>query len=151
MVRKGFVHKSRVIPSTVRAAEALCRELLDDVQGHGFDEDAVFGIHLAMEEAFLNAVKHGNRDDKSKRVQVECRIGPETFDITIADEGAGFDPQAVPDPRSEENLCRSSGRGVLLMRAYMDAVEYNEAGNRVHMIKYKSKADARQPKGQAPQ
>jgi serine/threonine-protein kinase RsbW len=150
MVREGLVHKSRVIASTVPAVEALCRELLEDVGVRGYDEDAVFGIHLAMEEAFLNAVRHGNGDDATKRVRVECRIGPEKFDISIADEGGGFDPEAVPDPRSKENLCKSSGRGVLLMRAYMDAVEYNEAGNCVRMIKYRSgaKADGRKHKAQ---
>ncbi|HPD47227.1 MAG TPA: ATP-binding protein [Anaerohalosphaeraceae bacterium] len=143
MVHESLVHKSRVIASTVRAAESLCRELLKDVEGQGFDEDAVFAIHLAMEEAFLNAVKHGNRDDKTKRVHVECRIEPAKFDITIADEGSGFDPDSLPDPRSEENLFRSNGRGVLLMRAYMDVVEFNETGNCVRMIKYKSKPKAR--------
>ncbi|MBE0536322.1 MAG: ATP-binding protein [Phycisphaerae bacterium] len=138
MAREGLVHKSRVVAGSVTAVEALCRELLEDVQQFGFDEDAVFGIHLAMEEAVLNAVKHGNGGDETRSVRVECRIGPDEFDISIADEGGGFNPDAVPDPRSEENLCKSSGRGVLLMRAYMDVVEYNEAGNCVHMIKYRS-------------
>ncbi len=139
MAREGLLHKSKVIRSSVKAVESLCRELLADVEAYGFDEDAVFGIHLAMEEAFLNAVKHGNRDDRNKRVRVECVIGAEKFEISISDEGDGFDPESVPDPRTEENICRSSGRGVLLMRAYMDSVEFNDRGNCVRMTKYKSK------------
>jgi len=139
MVRESLVYKSMIVASTTVAVEAMCRELLQDVRCQGFSDDELFGIHLAMEEAFLNAVKHGNKEDASKRVQVKCVIGPEEFDISIADEGEGFDPQGVPDPRSEENLYRSSGRGVLLMRAYMDSVEYNKQGNCVRMKKFRSR------------
>lgn len=141
MVSKDVVHKSRVVPSNLGAVESLCRELLDDLGIFDFSADDVFGIHLAMEEALGNAVRHGNNGDADKRVSVDCTISQEKFDVSILDEGGGFDPSRLPDCRSEENLYKCSGRGVLLMRSYMDVVEYNAAGNCVHMIKYRSKLE----------
>ncbi|RKY05636.1 MAG: ATP-binding protein [Planctomycetota bacterium] len=142
MVERGLVHKSRVVASCVSAIEPLCRELLDDVTGFGFDEDEVFGIHLAVEEAFANAVKHGNKADEHRSVSIEYFITPVKVDISISDEGAGFAPEAVPDPRTEENLYNSGGRGLLLMRSHMDVVEHNDKGNCVHMIKYRANAQS---------
>lgn len=138
MVSKDVVHKSRVVPSVSSAVELLCQELFNDVQGCGFDEDDAFAIHLAIEEALRNAVEHGNDCDESKQVTVECTITSDKFDISISDEGSGFKPDVLPDPRSQENLYKCSGRGVLLMRAYMDVVDYNDRGNCVHMIKYRT-------------
>ena len=77
--------------------------------------------------------------DPNKRVHVKYLITPEKFDISIKDDGGGFDPDTVPDPRSEENLYKSSGRGLLLMQSYMDLVQYNKSGNCVHMVKYLKK------------
>ncbi len=139
MVSKDDVHISRVVESSASAVEALCRELLEDTGGFGFSEDDVFGIHLAMEEALGNAVRHGNKEQSQKQISIECLVTSEKFDIQISDEGSGFDPGLLPDCRSEENLYKCCGRGVLLMRSYMDVVEYNDAGNCVHMIKYRSK------------
>jgi len=138
MVERDLVQKSRMVASCVSAIEPLCRELLDDAASCGFDEDDVFGIHLALEEAFVNAVKHGNNADEHKSVSVEYVITPAKVDILISDEGSGFTPQAVLDPRAEENLYKSGGRGLLLMRSYMDVVEHNDKGNCVHMIKYRA-------------
>ena len=142
MVERDLVHKSRVVASCVSVIEPLCRELLDDIAGCGFDEDEVFGIHLAVEEAFANALKHGNEADGQRSVSVEYVVTPVKVDISIADEGPGFTPEAVPDPRSEENLYKAGGRGLLLMRSYMDVVEHNEKGNCVHMIKYRANAQS---------
>ncbi len=142
MVERGLVQKSRVVASCVSAIERICRELLDDVAGCGFDEDEVFGIHLALEEAFVNAIKHGNKADEHRSVSIEYFITPVKVDISISDEGAGFTPEAVPDPRSEENLYKSGGRGLLLMRSHMDVVEHNDKGNCVHMIKYRTNAQS---------
>jgi len=140
MVSKSPVYKSVVIESKAVAVEGLCRQLLAEAAGNNFNGDDIFAIHLALEEALLNAVQHGNKTDAGKQISIECLITPEKFDISITDQGTGFNPEAVPDPRSEENLYKSWGRGLLLMRSYMDVVEYNETGNSVHMIKYKAKA-----------
>jgi serine/threonine-protein kinase RsbW len=139
MGSESSVQKSVVIKSTRSAVEGLCHELLAAV-ANNFDGDDIFAIHLALEEALLNAMHHGNKQDAAKQITVECLITPAKFDISITDQGGGFDPDDVPDPRREENLRKCCGRGLLLMRSYMDEVEYNEAGNCVHMVKYKTKA-----------
>ena len=130
-------HKSWDLPSTRTAVEPVCQELLEAVRIRGFDAQELFGVHLAMEEAFMNAIQHGNMGDAEKRIFVESLITPEKIDISITDEGTGFDPDGLPDPRKGNNLYKCSGRGVLLIRAYMDVVEYNDRGNCVHLVKYR--------------
>lgn len=125
------------LANTMQAAERLSGELLEKARRQGFDEADLFAIHLALEEAFVNAVQHGNQSDPRKKIFVRYSVTSDRFDVTIADQGPGFNPQTLPDPRDPENLCKSSGRGVLLIRAYMDQVEYNPKGNQVRMIKFK--------------
>lgn len=130
-------HKSWVLPSVRSTVDTVCGELLEAVRVRGFGEQELFGIHLALEEVLVNAIQHGNRGDAAKTISVESLITPEKIDMSITDEGTGFDPDGLPDPRCEKNLYKCSGRGVLLIRAYMDVVEYNDRGNCVHLIKYR--------------
>lgn len=139
MISEFSSPKAVVIDSQVGLAERVCRQLLDAAEGNGFDGDDVFAIHLALEEALVNAIKHGNRMDPKKHITVEYAVTPERFDVSIADDGSGFCPDDVPDPRDAENLSKPSGRGLLLMKEFMDVVEHNSTGNRVHMIKYRTK------------
>jgi len=140
MVSDSVVHKSVVIKSSRGAVEQLCRQLLDAAAAGDFDGDDIFAIHLALEEALLNAIYHGNKQDAGKQIKVEYFVTPAKFEVSITDEGVGFDPDVVADPRAEENLRKCCGRGLLLMRSYMDEVEYNETGNCVHMVKHKTQA-----------
>ena len=135
-----ILHRSWELPNTAAATQQTCSKIMKHAAGQGFDEDAVFGIHLAMEEAFTNALKHGNQSSPDKKIFVEFLITPEKLDVSITDEGAGFIVDDVPDPRCNHNLYKSSGRGVLLIKAYMDVVEYNDRGNCVHMVKYREKS-----------
>ncbi len=135
--------KTLTLPSDVSAVEQVCEGLLAEAAAQSFGEDDLFAIHLALEEALMNAAKHGNALDPNKCVRVEYLITPERFDVTITDQGCGFNPEALPDPRSKENLYKYGGRGVLLMRAYMDTVEFNPSGNRVHMVKYRTDQTAK--------
>jgi serine/threonine-protein kinase RsbW len=91
-----------------------------------------------MEEALVNAIKHGNRMDPNKSVRIACRISHRKIRIEIEDQGSGFQPESVPDPTADENLERPCGRGIMLMRAFMNLIEYNEAGNRVVLEKHRS-------------
>ena len=100
-----------------------------------FDDREIFGIRLALEEALVNAIKHGNRLDCRKKVHVELHVHHDRIVIGIADEGPGFNPDQVADPLAAENLERPSGRGLLLMRHYMTEVNYHPPGNRVTMSK----------------
>ena len=125
------------IPSTTEAGHDIIAMLLEELGRFGWADHDVFGIHLAVEEALMNAIKHGNQKDESKFVDVIYRVSGEAVKIEILDEGDGFDPEAVPDPTEEENLEIPSGRGLMLMRSYMTSVVFNESGNQVVMEKFK--------------
>jgi len=124
-----------VIPSDLAAAHEAERVLLAEVAGCNYSEAATFAVKLAVEEGMNNAVKHGNRFDSRKTVELVYDISKDRAVITITDQGGGFDPSAIPDPTADENLEKPTGRGVMLMRAYMDEVAYNSKGNQVRMVK----------------
>ena len=127
--------KTEVIQSSSDVARKLCREIVGQINPNYFSQAEIFGIQLAIEEAIINAVEHGNKHDSLKHVTVEYSITSDAFEISITDEGCGFKPDMVPDPRQDENIHNVTGRGIVLMRACMDSVEYNELGNCVHMVK----------------
>ena len=133
-VRAAIVVKSK--PSALGPPR---RQILSALEAKGFSQDDVFAVHLALEEAFLNAVKHGNKMDPAKKVRIEWRLDREKAELSITDEGEGFDPRGIPDPRVGENLYRPEGRGLLLIRSYMHCVEYNERGNGLRMIRYRGR------------
>ena len=117
----------------------VCDEVLARLKEKGFGKDDLFAVHLTLEEAFLNAVKHGNKMDPSKTIKVDYSVSRDKLEITITDQGEGFKPDNIEDPRFGENLFKPGGRGLLLMNAYMDMVKYNEQGNSVYMVRYKEK------------
>src|SRR5260370_30741726 len=119
-------------PAEARAVQEQIEQLLLARQAHDHD---VFSIRLALEEALINAIKHGNQMDRAKKVKISYRLLADRFEIAISDEGAGFDPNDVPDPTAIENLERPCGRGLMLMRHYMSEVRYNDRGNAVVMSK----------------
>src|ERR1044071_9646945 len=90
---------------------------------------------IALDEAFVNAVKHGNKHDVGKLVRITADLSAKEARFTIEDEGEGFNVGDIPDPLDPENLFKTSGRGVLLIYNIMDEVEYNERGNRLTMVK----------------
>lgn len=116
-------------PERIRAVQA---EVLEAAQKAGYGKSASFSIRLAMEEAIRNAFEHGRRGS-NEPIDVSWRVTPQRVTIEIHDYGPGFDPDAVPDCTADENLERPCGRGLLLMRAYMSSVEFNEIGNFVRM------------------
>ncbi|MEN6385097.1 MAG: ATP-binding protein [Phycisphaerales bacterium] len=116
-----------------------CSKILCHSKQLGYSDDDIFAMHLSMEEAIVNAVKHGNRADCDKNVTIEYDLTPDKIIITITDEGGGFEPANVDDPRSGENIYKTSGRGVLLIKSYMDSIEYNQSGNAITMMKLNSK------------
>jgi serine/threonine-protein kinase RsbW len=109
--------------------------ILEAVQRHGFDQENYFAIRTALDEALVNAIKHGNRRDPAKKVHVEASVSDQRVEIFIEDEGPGFNRSGVPDPTAEENLERCSGRGILLMESYMDSVSWDRDGRRVRLVK----------------
>lgn len=123
-----------VIPSELRAARAPEARILAELEQYAYEEEERFAVKLAFEEALTNAVKHGNRNDTSKQLAIGFAVTPEQVVIGVRDEGGGFQLADVPDPTADENLERPSGRGIMLMTAYMTRVQYNEQGNEVWML-----------------
>jgi serine/threonine-protein kinase RsbW len=125
------------IPSDLSATRDVQQQIMSAVGAHGYSEDAIFGVKLALEESLVNAIKHGNKLDPTKRVHVEANVNDKQIEIIIEDEGPGFDRTKVPDPTADENLTKCSGRGLLLIEAYMTKVEYSNKGRRVRLLKVK--------------
>jgi serine/threonine-protein kinase RsbW len=125
------------LPSSIDAGHHFIGEVLARLEAEQWTSHDIFGVHLALEEAVVNAIKHGNKLDLSKQVDVSCRLSPEKFWISITDEGQGFDPKAVPDCTDADHIHLPNGRGLLLMHCYMNRVEYNDRGNAVTMEKHR--------------
>jgi len=126
---------TREIPSYHGAGQALQEEFLNELRRLEWNEQELFAVRLAFEEAIVNAIKHGNRHDAGKQVRVRCQASRDRVRIEIEDEGCGFDPQAIPDCTEEDHLEIPCGRGIMLMKAFMCRVEYNAKGNCVTMEK----------------
>jgi len=124
-----------VIPSDTAAARRVQDDIERGLKAHRFTEHDIFSVKLALEEALVNAIKHGNQMDRTKKICITYRITPERLEVHIADEGQGFDPKDVPDPMAVENLERPCGRGLLLIGHYMTEVIFHPPGNRLTMIK----------------
>ena len=123
------------ILSDVVEARRIQDEIEQMLQARHINDRDVFSIKLALEEALVNAIKHGNQMDRLKKVRIVSRIYSDRIEIDITDDGPGFDPGDVPDPTAFENLERPCGRGLMLMRHYMTEVAYSERGNTVTMSK----------------
>lgn len=123
------------LPSQRGASRQVTDELLEQLGVHGWSPSDIFAIHLAAEEAIVNAIVHGNKLDPAKRVNVSCEVTPELARIRITDEGDGFDPGQVPDCTADDRLEMPGGRGVMLMKSFMTRIEYNAKGNSVLLEK----------------
>jgi len=123
------------IPSETSAGLKVQESIIEKLQERDFSERDIFGVRLALEEALVNAIKHGNHSDASKRVTITGWINTQKLRVEIQDEGSGFSVSEVPDPTADENLERPSGRGIMLMHAFMSMIEYNEDGNLVILEK----------------
>jgi serine/threonine-protein kinase RsbW len=124
-----------VITSKTSEIATVEKAILDEAGSYDYPQRDLFGIRLALEEALANAIHHGNQDDPTKQVRVQYQVTDQQITIQVSDEGGGFSPGSIPDPREEENLARPHGRGVLLMQAYMNEVSFNASGNTVTLIK----------------
>ena len=116
----------------------------DYAQRAGFDEDTVPNIAMAVREAAVNAVVHGNSYHPDKHINVSFETTADSVIIRIADQGPGLDPDTVPDPLSPENILRGSGRGIFLIRAFMDEVNFRQLhpGTELTLIKHRTPAQS---------
>ena len=139
-VRGGLVRLQ--IPSLFDMVDLV--QVLSDRMGQlaAFDEDSIHWIGVAVRESVINAIKHGNREDRGKLVVIEFAFtpleAPTELVVKVTDQGAGFEPDAVADPLAPENMLKSSGRGIFFMRSFMDDVRLQRApdgGMEVRMVK----------------
>lgn len=126
------------IPSSTTEGQKVQERIVARLEQIGFPARGIFGVRLALEEALVNAIKHGNGLDPAKEVFVTCQISNDKVRVVIEDQGPGFRLQDVPDPTEDENLEKPGGRGIMLMRAFLSVVEYNERGNRVVLEKHRN-------------
>jgi serine/threonine-protein kinase RsbW len=132
MAKRSF---RMTIPSELHAGRKVKDRILEAITANKFSKHSSFAVHLAVEEAIHNAIKHGNRGDPAKKVKIAVTVTPTRAEIVIEDQGVGFDRGGVPDPRVGENLEKCSGRGIFLIESYMDKVEWTHGGRRLRMIK----------------
>jgi serine/threonine-protein kinase RsbW len=120
---------------SVNQAEETARQMAAEV---GFQNEAAHEIAMAVREAAVNAVLHGNQYDPAKKVRVSYEKKPGLLQVTVTDEGPGFEPEQLPDPLAPENLLKQSGRGIFLIRSYMNEVRFRRlaTGMEMVMIKY---------------
>lgn len=135
-VTKRVSHETSItIASDPAEIQAVDHMVVEELSARGYGERTLFGVKLALEEAIINAIKHGNQNDKAKSVKVTFAVDDEKAVIRVLDDGDGFRPTEVPDPTLDENLEVEHGRGLFLMRAYMDDVRFSERGNEVILVK----------------
>ena len=126
------------LPSGVASVNRLERAAEELATNAGLDEDSCFGVTMAVREAAANAVVHGNERDEGKTVTASFENTGRSLIFCIADEGKGLDPDSIPDPLAPENILRGSGRGIFLIRSYMDEVHFRQLhpGTELTLIKY---------------
>ena len=129
----------QVLDSNLESVDHAEQTVLREAEVLGFDEDDLHRIGISVRECMVNAVVHGNRYNARKKVHLKVNRAPDRLTVWVADEGEGFDPAALPDPLAGENLLRQSGRGVLMMQAFMDEFQIGTRapqGTEVKMVKY---------------
>jgi serine/threonine-protein kinase RsbW len=123
------------VPSLISLMHDILNYLMRRVEKLGVVNPETSNLFIALDEAFVNAVKHGNKFDAAKLVRITADLSPDEARFTVEDEGAGFNVREIPDPLDPENLFKTSGRGVLFIYNIMDEVSYNDRGNRLTMVK----------------
>jgi serine/threonine-protein kinase RsbW len=128
------------VPTALSLMHIVLEYLMKRVEKQGVVKSEQSNLFVALDEAFVNAVKHGNKFDATKLVRITTEVSRDEARFTIEDEGEGFDVNSIPDPLDPENLFKTSGRGVLFIYNIMDEVVYNERGNRLTMVKKKTES-----------
>ena len=121
------------IASDTTAALAVQDQIIELMEQRDYSAKDIFAMRLTIEEAVTNAIKHGNKNDKDKKVSISCQIDTQKIQVLVTDEGPGFIPDDVPDPTLPEYIERTTGRGLILMRAYLERCDYLGSGNQIVM------------------
>ncbi len=136
-VMRKLIYKEE-IRSHIREVHDMTSRILQKAGAFGFNNDALKDLRVAIDEGIANAFIHGNATQPHKRIRVKCYLhSDKSLEIRIKDQGKGFDSSKLPDPTNSENLLKSHGRGIFLIRQYMDRVGFNKRGNEIRMWKRK--------------
>ena len=130
--------KEFAFPSDIGIAHNLIEEVMGMVRANEWNDKDLFAIELVLEEVLTNAVKHGNNSDPSKNVRFDCKLSRDKFYVRVEDEGEGFNPDAIADPRVPANQMSMSGRGILLVRHFATRVQWHGRGNVIEFEKVRS-------------
>ena len=130
-------YHSRVVQGTREEFDEIQHTILSLMESLSYIEHDVFSVRISLEEALANALLHGHRGEAEHPIEVAWKVTDAQVDITITDQGRGYDPVTIPDPTADENLTLPSGRGLAMMRAFMDNVQVNDQGNKVTMSRVK--------------
>ena len=131
--------ESRIVMGTREAFDEIQDNVLVRMNDFHYTETDLFSVRVAIEEALANALLHGHQGDKSLKIEVAWKVDGTSVEISVKDQGRGYDPAMVPDPTADENLNIPSGRGLAMISAFMDEVVLNERGNRVCMKRLKGR------------
>ncbi|MFH1655102.1 MAG: ATP-binding protein [Candidatus Omnitrophota bacterium] len=123
-------------PSDLKIVKKASLKIIDQLKDLKLDEITLFKIVLCSEEALINAIKYGNKNKKEQQVKVSLAKNLDSIEITVKDEGKGFDYKNLPDPTTDENLTKTSGRGLFLIKKLMDKVIFYDNGSCIKMIKH---------------
>jgi serine/threonine-protein kinase RsbW len=127
------------LPSRLEMIPEFMASFFEKVKSFSFSDDDIFDIRISLEEALVNAVKHGNKFSDTLTVDVSIEIISDKVAITVKNQGKGFDYAKIPDPTSGNNLAKLSGRGVFLIKSLMDTVEFFDCGRGIKMVKFLKK------------
>ncbi len=130
------------IASKIENIYPVEREILQQADQLGYDEDACFCLRLALDEALINAIIHDNRNAEEKKIHIEARFNLESVAITVKDEGEGFDRSKLFDPTQKPHLFETHGRGVFLIRQFTHELRFNDKGNEITFVVHQSQSPA---------
>jgi serine/threonine-protein kinase RsbW len=127
---------SEKLPSRLDIISIFVTALMDKLKKSGLNKDELFDVKLCLEEALINAMKHGNKFDPKLEVEVELEAKDGILSIEVRDQGEGFDFTKIPNPTEKDNLHKNSGRGVFLIKKLMDDVRHFDCGRKIKMVKF---------------
>lgn len=123
------------LPSDLKTVPQSALDIIKKIKSKDISEDNLFDIRLALEEALVNAIKHGNKNNPDKKVFLKVTVDPKSVTIQVKDQGQGFDYEKIACPIEPENIRKPCGRGIFLMKKLMDSVEFFDGGSGIRMIK----------------
>ncbi|MBP7216502.1 MAG: ATP-binding protein [Candidatus Omnitrophica bacterium] len=144
------MHIIQTLSSRLESIPAYTQFLTEQLAAYSLSEEQLFDLKLALQEALVNAIKHGNKFNPALSVEVAVEASEQSITISVHDQGEGFNVEHIPDPTDGANLSKTSGRGLFLIRKLMDQVEFFDCGRGIKMIKFLTKeAGGEYPSGKA--